>query len=44
MAMKLEELVVSKFSIEEVTLNNKTIILPKLEGKTLPDLKLPKTL
>ena len=39
--MKLEELVVSKFSIEEVTLNNKTIILPKLEGKTLPDLKLP---
>ena len=42
--MKLEELVVSKWSIEEVTLNNKNNILPKLDGKTLPDLKLPKTL
>jgi len=44
MAMKLEELAVSKFSVQEVKLNNKTIILPKLDGLTLPDIKLPKTL
>ena len=42
--MKLEEVVVSKFSVQEVKLNNKTIILPKLNGVTLPDIKLPKTL
>ena len=42
--MKLEEVVVSKFSVQEVKLNNKTIILPKLDGLTLPDIKLPKTL
>ena len=42
MAMKLEEVVVSKFSVQEVKLNNKTIILPTLNGVTLPDI--PKTL
>ena len=42
--MKLEELAVSKFSVQEVKLNNKTIILPKLDGVTLPDIKLPRTL
>ena len=42
--MKLEELAVSKFSVQEVKLNNKTIILPKLDGLTLPDIKLPRTL
>ena len=28
-AMKLEELVVSELSVQEVKLNNKTIMLPK---------------
>ena len=44
MAMKLEEVVVSKFSFRGVKLNNKTIILPRVNGVTLPDIKLPKTL
>ena len=38
--MKLEEVVVSKFSVQEVNLNNKTITLPKLNGVTLPDIKI----
>ena len=42
-AMEFEELAVSTFSAQEVKLKNKTIIIPKLDGLTLPDIKLPKT-
>ena len=45
MARKFEELDVSKFSFETITLNNKAIILPKLEGEQeLPPIRWPNTL
>ena len=45
MARKFEELEVSKFTFETITLNNKSIILPKLEGeREVPLIRWPNTL
>ena len=45
MARKFEELEVFKFTFETITLNNKSIILPKLEGeREVPLIRWPNTL
>ena len=41
-SIKFEELDVSKLSFEEVKLQNKTtLLLPRLDGKEVPGIKLP---